>query len=200
MSTLVLCPASLPCMGSSKRGKSLSDAENERLRHVIKTQLMPRYDGNQSAAGPKIGLTQSGLNRLLQGGGGSLATARALAVELGTTLADVLGWPVDEVPRSGEPRFGDHPAWRAASLEARRQFGDLLPVFAFDRADDTKGGKLPSVINAHAVFTLAKWWFDTASMEDRIAAERAEILRKKAEEDNVSSSKTRTAPRSGRGN
>ena len=51
MSMLVLGAASLPCMGSSKRGKSLSDAENDRLRHVIKTQLMPRYEGNQSAAG-----------------------------------------------------------------------------------------------------------------------------------------------------
>lgn len=125
-----------------------------------------------------------------------------MANVLGISVAEVLGWPVSEAPRSGEPRFGDNPLWRLASAEARRLFGDVLPVFAFDRADNTKGGALPSVIDAHAVFSLAKWWYDTASKDERIAAEREEILKKKQEEDTVSSSKSRrsidTTPRSGR--
>ena len=76
MSTLVLGAATLFDMSSAKRGKSLSEAENERLRKVIREKLLPRYDNNQSLAGPAIGLTQGGISRILVGGGGSLATAR----------------------------------------------------------------------------------------------------------------------------
>lgn len=203
MSTLVLATATLPFMGSARRGKSLSDAENAALQRAVREKLLPLYENSQTLAGKAIGITQGGVSRILAGGGGSLKTAREVARETGLTLSEVLGWPVSEVPPSGEPRFGDNPVWRAASAEARRQWGDILPSFAFDRADNTKGGSLPSEINPKAVFTLAKWWFDTASMADRIAAEKEDILKKKAEEDAVTSSKTRrpvdtTTPKSGR--
>lgn len=70
MSTLVLGAATLFDMSSAKRGKSLSEAENERLRKVIREKLLPRYDNNQSLAGPAIGLTQGGISRILVGGRG----------------------------------------------------------------------------------------------------------------------------------
>jgi hypothetical protein len=178
-------------MASRTRSKSLSDDENTRLREVLRKHILPRYDGNQSAAGPALGISQAGLSRILAGGGASLATAHAVAKILGTTVADVLGWPVAEVPAAGasSPRFGDLAAWRMAEAEARRLYGDVLPGFAFDRAANTKGGSVPSVIDARTVFQLAKFWFETASEEDRIAAEREEILAKKAEEDATTSSR-----------
>lgn len=176
-------------MASRTRSKSLSEAENDRLREVIRRHVLPRYQGSQSAAGPALGISQAGLSRILAGGGASLATAHAVAKCLGTTVADVLGWPVAEVTSKGTPRFGDIPAWRLAEAEARRLYGDVLPGFAFDRAANTKGGAVPSVIDARTVFQLAKFWFDTASQEERIAAEREEILAKKAEEDATTSSR-----------
>lgn len=170
-------------MASDKRGKSLSADENDRLRDVIRKKLLPKYDGNQSVAGPKVGMTQAGLSRILAGGGGSLATARAVGEDLGMTVAEVLGWEVHEGGKSDRPRFGDRPGWAAAEAEARRLYGDILPGFAFDRAADTSGGKPPAIINARAVYALAKWWFEAASAEERVAAERAEILAVKAAED-----------------
>lgn len=191
MSTLVLGGATIPFMARQRSGKSLSDSENAHLREVIRTKLLPKYDDNQTVAGPKVGVTQAAISRIIKGEGGSLALAKAVAKDLGLTLSEVLGWPVSEAPKSGEPRFGDNPQWRAASQEARRLWGDLLPSFAYDRADNTKGGSLPAEITPKAVFKLAQWWFDTASMEERIAAERAEILAKKAEEDAAQSSHQR---------
>ena len=188
MSTLVLGGATIAFMASRTRSKSLSDAENERLRDVIRKHVLPRYQGSQSLAGPALGMTQAGLSRILAGGGASLATAHAVSRVLGTTVADVLGWPVAEVVPAS-PRFGDLPAWRLAETEARRLYGDVLPSFAFDRAANTKGGAVPAVIDARTVFQLAKFWFDTASQEERIAAEREEILAKKAEEDATTSSR-----------
>lgn len=179
----------LQLMASRTRSKSLSDEENARLREVLRKHLLPRYDGNQSAAGPALGISQAGLSRILAGGGASLATAHAVAKVLGTSVADVLGWPVADVSAKGSPRFGDLAAWKVAEAEARRLYGDVLPGFAFDRAANTKGGSIPSVIDARTVFQLAKFWFDTASEAERIAAEREEILAKKAEEDATTSSR-----------
>jgi hypothetical protein len=127
-------------MTSRTRSKSLSDDENTRLREVLRKHLLPRYDGNQSSAGPALGISQAGLSRILAGGGASLATAHAVAKVLGTSVADVLGWPVTDVSVKSSPRFGDLAAWKVAEAEARRLYGDVLPAFAFDRAANTKGG------------------------------------------------------------
>jgi hypothetical protein len=178
-------------MATSRSGKSLTDAENERLRVVIREKLLPLYNGNQSTAGPAIGLTQSAISRLLSGGGGSLETAKNLSALLGLPLSDVLGWPTNASDQPPTPAFGDLPGWREAEAEARRRFGDLIPGFAFDRAARTMGGAPPAVISASTVAGLAKFWLESSSREDRIAAERDEILAKKAEEDAERPSETR---------
>ena len=69
----------------------LSDEHAERVRSVLRHVRNERFDGNSSALGKALGMTQSAISQILSGKNGpSYSTVEALAELLGTDAAAVL--------------------------------------------------------------------------------------------------------------
>ena len=83
----------------------------------------------------------------------------------------------DELPPEGIRRFGDLPGWAEAEAEARRIYGDFLPMSSWEAAREMRGAQWPREIAPRTVYRFAKAWFEQVGEEELIERERAEIRR-----------------------
>jgi transcriptional regulator with XRE-family HTH domain len=104
---------------------SLTPETREHLRRVVVDEVLPRFgkdpDKAQTAAANKLGVNQSTISRFVNGQGGSMKLAEAVAKFLNDSTSRVLGLGANEVT---SPKLREIPGFAAAMDEARRQVKD----------------------------------------------------------------------------
>jgi hypothetical protein len=118
----------------------LPPEQRENLRRVIVEKVLPRFNGDQTAAAEAIGADQATINRLvLHHQGGSLGLAKAVAKYLTDSVASVLGLGGEEV---SVPKLRDIAGFETAMEEAKRQVAEeyrgRLDVERLERAADNR--------------------------------------------------------------
>jgi plasmid maintenance system antidote protein VapI len=116
----------------------LTPEQREHLRRVIVEEVLPRFDGDQSAAAEELGVDQATINRLVKNRvGGSLSLAQAVAKYLNDSPSRVLGLGAED---KVAPKLREIPGFETAFEEARRQVDDeyrgRLDVHRLERAAD----------------------------------------------------------------
>lgn len=114
-------------IGAMASSKSLTGAQNEHLRGVVRALVAGDFDGNASKAARAFGVTQSLVSEFLSG-------ARGAGPKLVQGVADYTGSTIDALyGRSGTPAaqrpmaLGRHPDWPAARAGALRRARTVRP-------------------------------------------------------------------------
>jgi hypothetical protein len=142
----------MPPMASSK---SLTTAQNEHLRGVVRALVAGDFDGNASRAARAFGVTQSLVSEFLGGG-------RGAGPKLVQGVADYTGASIDALyGRAGVPAVqralavGRHPEWPAARDGALQRARTVRPA-DIERVADVVLPYQPQHLSPDFVLRLAE--------------------------------------------
>lgn len=139
-----------------KTTKSLSPAQNEHLREVLRELVAKDFNNNQSAAAKALGVTQSLVSEVLAGG-------RGVGPKFIQNLADYTGRTIDELygraplPRihSGMEVIGRRHDWPAVRAEAVKKARTVSAV-DIDRVGDVALSQPPDTLTVEFVLRMAE--------------------------------------------
>lgn len=139
-----------------KTTKSLSPAQNEHLREVLRELVAKDFNNNQSAAAKALGVTQSLVSEVLAGG-------RGVGPKFIQNLADYTGRTIDELygraplPRihSGMEVIGRRHDWPAVRAEAVKKARTVTAV-DIDRVGDVALSQPPDTLTVEFVLRMAE--------------------------------------------
>lgn len=135
--------------------KSLTAAQNEYLRGVVRRLVAGDFDGNASKAARAFGVTQSLVSEFLGGG-------RGAGPKLVQGVADYTGQTIDALyGRAGTPAaqrpmtIGRHPDWPAARAGALQRARTVRPE-DIDRVAEIVLPHQPAKLSEDLVLRLAE--------------------------------------------
>lgn len=135
--------------------KSLTTAQNEHLRGVVRRLVAEDFEGNASRAARSFGITQSLVSEFLSG-------ARGAGPKLVQGVADYTGLTIDALyGRSGTPApprpltLGRHPDWPEARAGALRRARTVRPE-DIERVADVVLPHQPQKLSEDLVLRLAE--------------------------------------------
>lgn len=157
MSSIANGIARAPTLGSmAPKTKSLTPAQNEHLREVLRELVDKDFSGNQSATAKALGVSQSLISEVLAGG-------RGVGPKFVQNLADYTGRTIDELygraplPRihSGMEVIGRRHDWPAVRAEAVARARTVSPA-DIDRVAEVALSQPPDALTADFVLRMAE--------------------------------------------
>lgn len=142
-------------LGGMASSKSLTAAQNEHLRGVVRRILTQDFDGNVSRTAKALGVVQSMVSEFLSG-------ARGAGPKMLQGVADYTGQSIDSLyGRTGTPgatrpsTIGTHPDWPAARAGALARARTVKPEDV-ERVADVVLPHQPAHLSEDLILRLAE--------------------------------------------